>query len=108
MNIVFKYHDCFSSGFRQQKREKEVGEGILKHLDRLISIQPSFGKHDKIDHLSVSLAVHFLPPAGRKKVEYFIEIKKWQREMKLDVCMYIGTFLSRLKGLTAEKPAVLY
>lgn len=48
-----------------KEKEEEVDEKILEHLGRLISIQPSFGKHGKIDHPSVTLA--FSISVGRRK-----------------------------------------
>ena len=51
---------AFRVDFGSEKKKEEIDERILEHLGRLISIQPSFGKHGKIDHPSVTLAVHFL------------------------------------------------
>lgn len=61
MNIIFKYDDCFEENFdnkKKKEKKKEMDERILKHLDKLISIQPSFGKR-KIDHLCISSVCTF-------------------------------------------------
>lgn len=65
---------------------QKIGERILKHLGSLISIRPSFGKHGKIDHLSVSPKEHFPPFSTlaawrkiKKEEECFIEIKNCKK-----------------------------
>lgn len=50
MNIISKYHNCFEVNSTVKKKEKRDGK---EYLDKLISIQPSFGKR-KIDHLCIS------------------------------------------------------
>lgn len=58
MNIVFKYDDCFKENFDSKKERKKRWTKELKYLDKLINIQPNFGKR-KIDHLYISSVCTF-------------------------------------------------
>lgn len=60
----------------KEKEEEEIDERIFEHLGRLISIQPSFGKHGKIDHPSVTLA--FSISVGRRKEKRESRVFRWK------------------------------
>lgn len=49
------------------KKRKKMDERILKHLNKLISIQPSFSKR-KIDHVCISSVCTFFLDRQKKIV----------------------------------------